>query len=492
MAQDSSSSPGAPGSPAPSSGTPSTPATTTAPFAPPLPPPPSQTRLPTAFQLPITSPGASFTLTKSLTLSEEWSDNFRLVPTNREQNFRTTLSAGLGLIINTPLTQGNLTSSLAVAHDTVNDELDPSFFPSFAGSIRHRITPRLSVTLTDSLVRSDDPNLGDQGGLRRERGVFTSNTFSAALDWTLDLIALQFYYRNSLFIGSGNDENTLTHVFGTTASTPIGPLMNLSGGYELSLRDTTNSSGNTTSGTFNTDNRDTGTTVSHRIFGSLSRTLNLYTTAGVSASVSFDDSNTENSSNSSNDSSGFGSRIYNVSLFTAYGTPAGLSISGSVGVSVIDQDTRKPEVAFTTNSSASYSWAKAQISLSVSQDFRQTAEEGQNFGLVLSRIITGAFTYSITPFITMGLRATYSRQEPTGSGNDVNSESAEFYTAGANVGWQVLRWLRASLDYTYSLRRNDNSNSLSVSGGSSRSTGTSANGRDITENRATLTLSGSF
>jgi hypothetical protein len=167
-------------------------------------------------------------------------------------------------------------------------------------------------------------------------------------------------------------------------------------------------------------------------------------------------------------------------------------LSSSVGVSLVDQDARKPQIAFTTNTSGSYRWTKAQVSLSVSQDFRQTAEEGQNFGLVLSRIVTAGFTYPITPFITMGLRASYSRQEPTGSGNDANSEASEFFSAGANASWQVLRWLRASLDYTYSLRRSDTSNSLSVSGGTSTSTSAATTRGDVSENRATLTLSGSF
>jgi hypothetical protein len=502
IGQEGSSSPGAPpATGGPSAGTPSTPppAATAPVFVPPLPPPPSQTRLPQAFQAPAITPGLNFTITKSLTLSEEYSDNFRLSAVNRESNFRTMLTGGLGLIINLPRTQGTLSSSLGVAHDTVKDEIDPSFFPSFSGSVRHQFTPRLSLTLTDSLVRSDDPNLGDEGGLRRERGTFTSNSFTAAVDWTLDLIALQFYYRNSLFFGSGDEQNTISHVFGTTASTPLGPLMSLTGGYELSLRNTSGGTTTTdTGGTIVTDNRDTGTVLSHRLFGSLSRTLSQYLTAGVSASVSFDDSNINNNNNGNNNgdddsSSAFGNRIYNVSLFGAYGTPAGLTVSSSVGVSVVDQDNRKPQIAFTTNTAAAYSFAKGQVSLSVSQDFRQTAEEGQNFGLVLSRTITAAFTYPITPFVTFGLRAQYSRNEPTGSGNDVNSEAAEFYTAGANVGWQVLRWLRASLDYTYSLRRNDNSSSLSVSGDTvSRSSTTATNGRDVFENRATLTLSGSF
>ena len=502
IGQEGSSSPGTPATGGPSTGTPSTPSTpppaTTAPvFAPPLPPPPSQTRLPQTFQAPAIPPGTNFTITKSLTLSEEYSDNFRLSAVNRESNFRTMLTGGLGLIVNLPRTQGTLSSSLAVAHDSVKDEIDPSFFPSFTGSIRHMFTPRLSLTLTDSLVRSDDPNLGDEGGLRRERGTFTSNSFTAAVDWTLDLIALQFYYRNSLFFGSGEEQNTISHVFGTTATTPLGPLMSLTGGYELSLRDT--SAGTTTTVTGGTVTTESDRTVlSHRLFGSLSRTLSTYLTAGVSASVSFDDSNIDNNNGNNNNgnddsSSAFGNRIYNVSLFGAYGSPAGLTVSSSVGVSVVDQDNRKSQIAFTTNTAAAYSFARAQVSLSVSQDFRQTAEEGQDFGLVLSRTITAAFTYPITPFVTLGLRAQYSRNEPTGSGNDVNSEATEFYTAGANVGWQVLRWLRASLDYTYSLRRNDNSSTLSASGeATSRSSSAATNGRDVFENRATLTLSGSF
>src|SRR5262249_31389156 len=62
---------------------------------PPL-PGPSQTRIPGAFDTSIIPTGAPrFTFTPSLTLAEQWTDNFFLENTGKTDNFRTSLALGL-------------------------------------------------------------------------------------------------------------------------------------------------------------------------------------------------------------------------------------------------------------------------------------------------------------------------------------------------------------------------------------------------------------
>ena len=143
-----------------------------------------------------------------------------------------------------------------------------------------------------------------------------------------------------------------------------------------------------------------------------------------------------------------------------------------------------------SNTSFSYRFVRAVISLGLFQDFRQTAEEGQDFGLVVTRTINGTFSYQLTPFINTNLRASYSRNEPTGSGNSSSSQATSTFTAGGGLSWQVLRWLSMRLDYTHTERSSDNSRTLtsgSASSGSSSSAST-----DDSENRALLSLSASF
>ena len=115
-------------------------------------------------------------------------------------------------------------------------------------------------------------------------------------------------------------------------------------------------------------------------------------------------------------------RIYNASLFGAYGLPSGLSLSASVGYSILDSDNQDTEGTVSANVTASYRFNRAFFSVGVFQDFRQTSQQGQNFGTVQTRSYFGSFLYQWTPFINTTLNVSYNENEPTGTGNDRNSE----------------------------------------------------------------------
>jgi opacity protein-like surface antigen len=155
-----------------------------------------------------------------------------------------------------------------------------------------------------------------------------------------------------------------------------------------------------------------------------------------------------------------------------------------VGYSILQSDTRDTEGTVSANVTASYLFTRAAISVGVFQDFRQTAQQGQNFGTVKTRSYFGSFLYQWTPFINTVLNVTYSENEPTGTGNRDVSGSQNTLTYGAGVNWQVLRWLTASLQYQYTRQ----------TGGSAfgnGQTGQSGTG-DYAENRATLSLFATF
>ncbi|HET6367595.1 MAG TPA: hypothetical protein VFG27_10240, partial [Pseudomonadales bacterium] len=334
--------------------------------------------------IPLDAPRLSFN--SSVSLSEQYTDNFHITERGRVENFRTSLSASGTATLNYPNTQGSLTTRLSGAHDSSNDDDSYSFFPSFTGTVQHTFNPRMRLVVSDSYVRDDDPYLSDSTGLRGERDTFSKNTFSISFSWLIDIVQTQVYYRNSFFFG---DEQTMSHIFGATASMPVGALYAVSGGYEFTTRDTT---GDTT-GDFS------GQTFVHRVFGSVSRSLGTFTSAGVSSSFSWIDSETD-------------SRIGNISLFAAHGVPGGFSVSGSVGYSLFDSDrAENPSHRFSASIVASYRFAYATISAGYSQDFRQTADEGEDFGIIFSRTAFVAFSYAITPFVTATARGQYSESE---------------------------------------------------------------------------------
>lgn len=454
---------------------------------PPLPPGPSQTHLPSAFTLttPLGSPSALLEFHPTLGFSEEYTDNFRLSQEGqngqngqgsrggRTSNFRSTLRAGFNLLINTPTTTGSVTTSLGVSKDSSDDSTDTNFFPSFSGTIRHTFSPRLSLTITDNFTRSDEPSLADTTGLRRERRNFSSNSFSIAVDWLLDLVSTQAYYRNSLFF---SEEQTMSHVFGANASTRLGALSTLSGGYELSLSDTSRQDDRFTQfGTSSSDSSSDGSSIGHTVHASLSRRVGYFGTAGVSSSFS-----TQSRGES---------RIWNVSAFSSYGLPTGLSLSGSLGYSWLSSETGGDSNAISANSTASYRFAQAVVSLSASQDFRQTFVDGQDFGIVLTRTFSATFSYPLTVYIGSNVFATYTETEPTAAtrsvserGEPIGNQTVKSFSVGFNLSWAILRWLSATLNYTFSESNGDSS----FGGANGNNNGT------IRENRAGLHLNASF
>lgn len=484
--------------------TPGTPPSTTLPlWTPPLPPAPSQTNVPAPLPIPVpgapglpgtpgyvgipnlTLPGAfapTVTTLRGATLefhptarlSEEYSDNFFQTSSHAEDNFRSTLGPGFVILLNGARTFGSLSTTVDLVHDTAkNSGDDIKVFPSLNAAIRYLFTPRLSVTLTETFVRNDSPSVIDQFGLRRGRQTYNTNTLGATVDWLLDRIATQAYYRNVLFFnesdsgsGSGsvgsntNQSDQITHILGLNASTRIAVDYLVRLGYEFSRTDSMN--GNSGS---NGDNDNT----SHTVFASASRQFGLYTTGGISTSAQFQ---TQDST-----------KVYNVSLFGAYGLPSGLSLSAAVGYSILDSETEDTEGTVSANVTASYRFNRAFFSVGVFQDFRQTSQQGQNFGTVQTRSYFGSFLYQWTPFINTTLHVAYSENEPTGTGNQQSSSSQNTLSYGASLNWQILRWLAASLQYTYT--RQTGSNTFGNDQGQ-------FGGGDYSENRGSLNLFATF
>lgn len=469
--------------------TPATPPSATMPpWTPPVLPAPSQTNIPAPFPLytpgapgapppaavgmpGLTIPGAFKPTVASLRgtllefhptlrLSEEYTDNFFQTTSRTEDNFRTTLGPGFVVLLNGARTFGTLSATLDLVHDTARGSGDdPKVFGSLNAAVRYALTPRLSVTFLDTFTRDDDPAVADEFGIRRGRQAFIRNTAGVTVDWLLDRVAAQAYYRNVLFLNQdegqtgANRADTITHILGANASTRIGIDYIVRGGYEFSRSDTTGGGG-----------ADDDTT--HTLFGAASRQFGLYTTGGVSSSYSI---HTQDDS-----------RIFNASVFGAYGLPTGLSVAGSVGYSILESADRDSEGAISASLQASYRFTRAIISVGVAQDFRQTSQQGQNFGTVESRSYFGSFLYQLTPFINTVLSVRYSENSPTGVGNNENEGTSTALTYGGSINWQVLRWLTASLRYTH-IRQSGNSFNQGSSG-----TG------EYKENRATLNLFATF
>ena len=474
--------------------TPATPPSTTLPaWTPPVPPAPSQTNIPAPF--PGTAPpvpgapgfvgvpgltlpgafaptvaqirGATLEFHPTARVAEEYSDNFFQTTTKSEENFRSIFGPGFTLLLNGARTFGTMTAVLDLVHDTApHSGDDVKLFPSATLALRYALTPRVALTISDTFVRNDEPIAADAFGIRRGRQTFDSNAFSLTADWVVDRTALQAYYRNVLFSNEGSNQNqtgtgqndTITNILGVNASARIATAYVVRGGYEFSKTDTIGGQGG----------GQAEDTTTHTGFASISRQIGLYGTAGVSTTYSFQ----------TRDST----KIWNASLFGAYGLPTGLSLSATVGYSLLNSDSQSNEGTVSANANASYRFTRAVISVGVFQDFRQTAQQGQNFGTVVTRSYFGSFLYQLTPFINTVLHANYAENEGTGTGNAQNSGTEKTLSYGATVNWQILRWLTSSLQYTHTKQTGNNFNQ----GGNVLGTG------DFAENRAILSLFATF
>jgi hypothetical protein len=477
-------------------GAPITPATppsvTIPPWTPPVPPAPSQTNVPAPFPTfgrpgyvgapGLTMPGllpptvtsirgATLEFHPTARLAEEYSDNFFQTSSHAEENFRTILGPGFTLFLNGARTFGALSTTIDLVHDTApNTGNEVKVFPSLNLAVRYALSPRLALTLTDTFIRSDEANTLDRLGIRQGRQISDSNTLGLTVDWLVGRIATQAYYRNVLFIneehdnfgtpGTQNNRNdSVTNIVGVNASTRIAIDYLVRLGYEFSAVNAFNE--DNTNGNVN-DN------ISNTIFASGSRQFGLYTTGGISTSYSWQ---TENSTN-----------IWNISAFGSYGLPSGLSLSASVGYSILNSDTQDNEGLVSANVNASYRFARAVITVGVFQDFRQTGQQGENFGTVETRTFYGQFLYQITPFLNAVANVAYSENEPTGTGNVNNNQTEKSLTYGAGINWQALRWLTASLRYVYTKQTGRNAFNQDIG----------ANTGNYAENRFMLNLFAAF
>jgi hypothetical protein len=407
----------------------------TPPWTPPVAPPPSQSHVPGLFVPPTgIAPGATFEYHSTLGLSEEYTDNFNLTTSaqGKQSNFRTTLSPGSTILINTAKTQGSLSVSSGFSYDSAAGQDNFSIFPSLSASMRHSFNPRLSLTLTDSFNRNDNPSVADSTGLRQQRQTFIANTFGASVDWLLDLLQTQYYYRNSLFISdtdSSSNTTTTSQLFGLSASTRVGALDTVRVGYEYSISEL----------------QQDMTSYGNLFTASVSHQLGTYASAGVQGSYSMQTLDDVT--------------IWNGSVFGTYGLPTGFSFSGSLGYSLLNSDVASNQGGFSGYLNASYSHARGVISLGIFQDYRTTYQggqigqsgvdqSGQNFGVVQTLGLTGNFTYQLTPFIGSFIRAAYTENKNTGIGNTKSNASQDLFTASAGVNWSLLRWLNLNLQYT--------------------------------------------
>lgn len=394
------------------------------PVPPPPPPPTVPSVAPPAFPAPPPPevvPRAAIEFRPSLVIAEEYTDNFDLSETRKRSNFRTFAGPGFRLLINTPRTRGGVVYTVSGAHDSATDDIE--VFQSLLGRVTWEPTPRFSLEVSDALTRSDRPAEADQLGLRRGRATFTSNTFALASSYLIGaaIQTRQSYRLSTFFDETGAD--TITHALGGGVTLPLYRFTTGSLAYEYLTSDTTDGS----------DIRG------HQLSGAVTRQVGARGTAGISGSYAL---RTEITDAGETDF-----QLWTAAVFSAYAS-ARLTLTGSLGVSAIRSDRGQesgPNVF--TATSLTYRFARATATLAADRGFSETFAGGENFGVVKTQGVTGSL---IVPLATGSgtVSAFYRESRPTGIGGGV-AERVDTWGGSLGLSFQLRRWLRLDLSYSY-------------------------------------------
>jgi hypothetical protein len=413
----------------------------------PLVPPPTIPSVPARVFPPATGLGALgelmplFRLRPSVTVSEEYSDNFNLTEQDRKNNFRSTLSPGLLLTINSPLTQGTIRYNFAAAHDTADDEIE--YFHSMLAQGTWQANPHWRLSLSDVFTRSDEPADSDRLGLRQDRRTFTANTLTIGSEYLIGTVATRQGYRWSIFADDDGQETT-SHSLSLNASVPAGATNTLSGGYEY-LTSKTSGSDTPTDGDSGTSTTGDSDIMGHQITAAFARRLSASMTAGVSTSYAVRDG--------TSDTDDIKYHLWSAALFGNYLLPGRFVVDASIGLTGLtpeSDDTLGPHLFTATQ--ISYQFARALVSLAFDRGFSETFSEGENFGVVRTEGVMVSFSYPFRPSMSLTANAFYRRNKFTDIGATTTSrrdDRSENWGGTVGFEWRVVRNVLLELTYRY-------------------------------------------
>jgi len=391
-----------------------------------------------------TRPVKIFDIRPTLSLVEDYTDNFNQTTKDKVSNYRSGISPGLLILLQHPFLTGQLSYTPLAYYDSSSK--DAAVNHALAAQAIWEITPRLKLTGTEAFTQSDQPAAADRLNLRQGREQFTSNTASITGDYLFEPFAAQAYYRLSHF--SSDSDTTTTHTPGGSLTMTVAQINAFTLGYEyLDTKTTVDDTSGRSSTNFFGPTQDSKTT-GHQVTGTYTREVSKDVTAGLTAVYATRDETT------------MGDRMNftrkSVSLFSNYVVPEKLIILSNIGVAQLDSDRSSGSPLVTSNSDITYFSGPLTLGLRVERGFSETFGTGQNFGVVETASVSGSVGYKFTPYLSAFISGAYRENKFRGDGGGGNTQSGQddkIVSATANITYQILRWLTATVDYTYTDKR---------------------------------------
>ena len=404
----------------------------------------------------------------SLSLAEEYSDNFFRREREREDEYRTILSIGTVYRLERGRSFVSLANSISATYEA-RSERSHFAFDNLSLNAGYGVPP-WSFALSESFIRSDNLDEVSPFDIRRERRTFLRNSVSpqvrydfsrnvsGSLAYVNTLVLEEDQSRNDTdgLIGSEDRGHTVSHAFVTGLQLQFTPALN----GELRY-------------TFTTEDSDRAAdTEAHAASADLRYRFDLLTILSLRAFGSSTDRS----------SGGIDSQFYGVSIGVGRQLTSFLSAFVSVGPTLLDRENRAQRIF--VNWQANLEGAlpmlrtrRTSLSLSGQQNVENTVGEVDEVGIVLRQSLTLSLNHALSRDLQTSLFASYARQRPledVGTPESIQGRKDNFWSVGARAAYALTRTLSLSMNYVHQRRESN------LTGG------------DYAENRVAIALSVGF
>jgi opacity protein-like surface antigen len=415
-------------------------------------------------------------LLMSVSLTEEYSDNFFLDERNREDEYRTAVS--IGTVYRREDGRSFLSLANTISADyAARSELSNVGFANLSLNTGYRL-PRLSLSLSESFIRSDNVEEVSPAVIRAIRRTVLSNSVSPQVRYDLSPItALNLAYANrivrnehteqpatdTLAQGGGVSANSISHAFTAGLQHRFTRTLSSNVGYSYSI----------------VDSEGFGDTQSQTASADLTYLLSAKTSTFLQTFGTITDRSAGEPD----------SRIYGASIGMRRQLTSFLTAFVAIGPSVLEREGRGTRVF--PNWQANLDGAlpltrRTTLTFSTGQSIRNTAGEVDDVGIVLSQSANLTLSHLLSRNLQTSLFAGYTRTElleNIRTPESIQGDKVNFWTGGAGASYALTRLLSLGLNYRYQHRDSD-----------VPSTNIDQNrfGTNFNENRVTVSLTAAF
>jgi Putative beta-barrel porin 2 len=422
-------------------------------------------------------------LLMSISLVEEYSDNFFLSENNPQDVFRTSLNLGTVYRVDSGRSFVSLANTIRGSYDA-GAEQSTSVFANLSLNAGYQL-PRWSLSLSESFIRSDEPEEATPTGVQRQRRLFSQNIVSPQFRYALTpTTALNGAYTNTVVWNDSAVEDSTD----TSAANQEGILDNsVTNAFRVGLQHwfTSNLTGGMDYAFTMTDSEESGDTQSHAASTDLAYLISPRTTALSRAFATLID---QRGGTSDIDSNG-DSQIFGVSFGVRRQLTPSLAAFASIGPTVVERE-RRPTRVF-ANWQVSLDGAipltpRTSVSLSTQQSIDDTAGDIDDVGLVLSQSATLTLNHSVSRALLASVFANFTRTQLLEDiATDVSTQDSDFtyWSTGVRFSYALTPVWSLGGAYRYQHRDSDVSDS-SING--------STLGGKYSDNRVIFSLTAAF